>query len=220
MKTIQVFESKMREANFASLDEARSGIRTHPLVADYLVDLLVERGVLRVMDSGGVVGCPRSTAVVSSGRRDPKDAVSAEWKSNWPKRDRLISWLACEDGEFVPLRELQKNLKEDGELNGHWVTLHAIWNLTKAGLVEKSSKGYRLSPAGDAERLALVQRGRAAVTEALKSAGAPFHRDAVVSALRATSNHDMLDDGEDWITQVVVDGWVASRIKSGQIPAR
>lgn len=216
MKAIKAFENKMREAHYASLDEARSGIRLHPLVGDYLLDLLVDRKVLRVTESGSVVGCV-FTALPE--RADPKDKVSTEWKSTWPKRHSLISWLYAEEDEpGSEFRKLQKNLKENNEVHGHWLCLHAIWNLTKAGLVEKRHDGYRLTPLGVIEHQRYGKVDHDALTAALQQVGHPYLAAKVQAALAALPGHNWFDAGEFELGQNFVDESAKRRIKAGELP--
>lgn len=217
MKAIKAFENKMRDANYASLDDARSGIRSHPLVGDYLIDLLVERKVLRVTEDGAVIGCV-FTALIE--RADPKDKVSAEWKSTWPKRHSLISWLYAEDDEpGCEFRKLQKNLKENNEVHGHWICLHAIWNLTKAGLVEKRHDGYRLTPLGVTEHQRYGKVDSDALAAALKRTGAPYTESKVRAALASIPGHNWFDNGEYNLGQNFVDEMAQRLIKEGFLPA-
>jgi hypothetical protein len=185
MKTIALFEKKMREANYASLPAARVAIAEHPLTPEYIVDLLCSRGIIRVTDSGSVVGCGESSTG-PVGDDGPKP-----WDPRWADKKRIMAWLDCdEDGDGVKFRKLQEYLESDNQPHSHWLTLHAVWNLMKEGLVEKRQDGYRLTKSGRAVTAARAARDEAVFLECLKKVGAPYLSAKVFAELKNTPDHD------------------------------
>ncbi len=156
MKTTKVFEQNMRECSYASLDSARAGVIQRPMVADYLIDLLVDRGVIKIQPDGTVVGAEDKRY---EGRTDPKESVSGEWRTNWPSKQSLLNILGAKPAG-AKFRDLQGSLIQDGEPASHWIVLHAIWNLTKASLVVKDGKKYRLTDAGEIASYEETNKGK------------------------------------------------------------
>lgn len=138
MKTIEVFEKKMREANFVSLEAVRAVIKHHPLCADYVLDVLVDRGVLTVKEDGSVAGVEEGVTV-------SKLKTPGTWGSLWPDREVLVGILA---GRALKFTEIQKALSSRGEPNGHWVVVHALRYLEKEGWLVRDGKRYALKEAG------------------------------------------------------------------------
>lgn len=144
----------MREASFASLDEARKTLAAHPLAGDYILDLLVDRGVMMVTEQGTVIGGYEVVAKEGPENPDKPKLGPNEWKDGvWPNRWLLMDFLNCGDKEpSAKFRWLQKMLKSRDQPAAHWITLHAIWHLMKHGFAEKSGGGYRLTEKGQDER--------------------------------------------------------------------
>jgi hypothetical protein len=217
MKTVQTFERKMREASYASLDEARSGIKSHPLVGDYLVDLLIERKVLTVRDDGRVIGVTKA-----EGREDSKAPKSTEWKSTWPPKKKLIALLESEDdenerGPGIPFRKMQEYLKQDGLESGHWLCLHALWRLMEQGIAEKHGGGYRLTDKAQADLAADHIRQRKIITDILRRIGPPYDAKKFVRELTNTPDHDWLEYGSEHYDQSHINGVVQNRIQKGEL---
>lgn len=218
MKTTTVFENKMREANYASLSDARKGIASHPLTAEYIVDLLASRGILRVTADGAVVGCGAS-GVAAAGA---KESGPKPWDPRWPKKDRILSLLDYEweePQEWMKMRALQGWLKEEGEVSSHWFTLHALWNLMKEGLVEKSDSGYCMTVAEHNKRRAKWQANYDTMTAGLKKVGPPYDREKMMDYLRNTPGHYYLEepDFETWWTQEMFTTGADWRKKKGEL---
>ena len=149
MNTINAFEKKMREAKFASLDEARKTLSSHPLAGDYILDLLVDRGVMMVTEDGAVIGGYEVVAKDGPDNPDKPKLGPDEWKKEWPQRDLLMAYLECPDDQpSAKFRWVQKMLVSRDQPATHWITLHAIWHLMKHGFAEKSGGGYRLTEKG------------------------------------------------------------------------
>lgn len=151
MDTIKAFERKMREANFASLDEARSSLKAHPLSAEYTLALLVERGVLAVTEDGAVIPGrgPDPLVVPKRGSLAKTPLGPDDWKPEWPQKDLLMSYLdGGYEGPSVKFKWVQKMLASRGQPHSHWITLHAIWHLMKQGWAEKDGNGYKLTELG------------------------------------------------------------------------
>lgn len=128
-------ENAARSENFASLDAARKWIGKNPLLTDYVLDLMIERGVLEVRPDGTVGG--RAIVLVDK-RGGKRPNISTEWRDVWPPREALLAAMATP----TKFRDLQKALKAGGHPANHWFTLHAIWALEKQGLVEHKGKLY------------------------------------------------------------------------------
>lgn len=216
MKTNTVFESKMREANYASLDVFRGALRSHPLVADYVCDLLIARGVVALREDGSVVGVVGEGESTARGKRAAVSARKGEWKDHWPERGELIDCIRGydEDGT-ISFGDLQTWLKELGEPHGHWIVLHALWNLMEAGIVRKEGKKYSLTETGDETHPTIAE----AITRALKKAGPPYKLEAVLGALREIPGHNFFGrhsaHSNDPTTQQRVDSWIDSRKQQG-----
>lgn len=222
MKTNQILESKIREANYASLDAFRSALRSHPLVADYVCDLLIARGVVTLQEDGSVIGIPASASAIRSGRAtttvDP--TKKGEWKAHWPDKGELIEVISQEDEDGnsgILFGSLQEYLQAQGEPHSHWILLHSLWNLLAAGLVEKKGKKYVMTPAGAAKH----PSNDHAFTMALKKAGPPYAVDAVARALREIPGHNFYGKHsaykENPLTQKEVDLGVKYRKQSGAL---
>lgn len=154
MDTIAAFEKKMREASFASLDEARKSFMAHPLAADYILGLLMDRGVMMVTEEGTVIGGYEVVEREGPENPDKPKLGPQEWKKEWPARAVLMAYLDCPDGKpSVKFRWVQKMLRTRSQPATHWITLHAIWHLMKHGLAEKSKGGYRLTEKGQDESI-------------------------------------------------------------------
>ncbi len=139
----------MRESKFESLDEARKSLKEHPLAADYLLGLLVHRGVMMIMDDGTVVGGYEVVEREGPENPDKPKLGPQEWKKEWPDKAMLMAYLNCfDDKPSAKFRWVQKMLASRGQPATHWITLHAIWHLMKHGMAEKKGGGYRLTELG------------------------------------------------------------------------
>lgn len=144
MSTFKLFESAMRNARYPTMDAARKQIRENSMMADYVLDMLVERRVVEVNDQGQVIGLPVQVAERKSGGRKN---MSAQWGATWPARDTVLRVIG--DGA-ESLSEIRAELHAAGENPNHWSLLHALWNLKahKEIVIEGSSpKTYRLAAA-------------------------------------------------------------------------
>lgn len=162
MDTIKAFEKKMREANYASLDLARAALLAHSLAADFMLAVLVDRGALAVTEDGAVVGGRGSVEKApAASRTEERSALGAQdWRPEWPKRDLLMAYLDCPEGEAsVKFRWVQKMLASRGQPATHWITLHAIWHLMKHGFAVKDRGGYRLTELGQNSYVGLAEDG-------------------------------------------------------------
>lgn len=139
MKINMVYESKLRASKFKDLDVARKAVKEDVLTADYVIDLMVDRGVLEIMEDGSVKGVSIDKQAKAEGGHKN---TSLDWKRHWPKKASIMQVLAKEPMKF---RELQAKLAASGDVSSHWLTLHAIWFLEKAGDVVKDGKAYRLA---------------------------------------------------------------------------
>ncbi len=138
MKTIEVFEKKMREAKFVSLEAVRAVIKHHPLCADYVLDVLVDRGVLTVNEDGSVAGAEEGVPVASK-LKSPRT-----WGLGWPDREVLVGIMA---GRSLKFTDIKKALADKNEPNGHWVVVHALRYLEKEGRLVRDGKQYALKGA-------------------------------------------------------------------------
>jgi hypothetical protein len=221
MKTNTAFESKMREANYASLDAFRSALRQHPLIADYVCDLLVARGVVEVRDDGSVVGLAGSGGVATGARRGSRaaepSAEKGEWKPHWPDRGELIEAMRPDDEHSCyRFSEIQETLQVSGEPHSHWIVLHGLWSLIKEGVVEKKGKGYVLTDAAESRHPSSYN----VITMALKKAGPPYLVADVDKAIRSIPGHNFYGKhtaytADDPLLQKDVDGWVKARKGDG-----
>lgn len=225
MKPASLFERTLREANYASLDEARRGIVSQPYLADYVIDALIQRGILRLHPDGSVVGVTRGQSVPAAAQG------RTEWRDNWAPRDVLVSWLRwpedddapegvrVKDWQGIPLRELQEKLRDvDGVSSGHWVTLHALWFLIEEGVAEKAGKGYRLTVAEE-DRLAKLHRDQQEILNtAIRRMGSPVDAKRFLQELKRIPGHEhWLEDGEDRYTQECVESMVKARGEQGLV---
>lgn len=201
-------EKKLRTASFPSMSAARDGLVSHPLAADYLLSLLVDRGVLRINDDGSVAGTGERIQ-----RGEPKKpAETREWQDRWPQRYNLA--CALEPADDCPpfrFRDVQNALMNYNDVHSHWLTLHAIWWLMKIGHAQKRGDAYELTPDGiewlKAER---ASRG-ASFAEILKAVGAPYPADVVNARVQA---HPVLSKDCDYaaLDQAYIDHCVKSRL--------
>lgn len=136
MNTIEAFEEAVRGLGWNTPEAARADLSKHPLAGEYLFEVLQERGVLSIISDGGVIALEKGRK-----RKDPKAAVSVEWKQTWPDRKMLM--FCVEDGGT--LKNIRGLLQDGSKTYGHWTTLHALWRLIKDGDVVKSADGYAWS---------------------------------------------------------------------------
>jgi hypothetical protein len=136
MNTTSAFEKSVREAKFASLDEARKWIRSNPLVGDYVLDSLIAGRVLQIMPDGSVT--PREFVSKAGGQRTP-----GAWGETWPKRDMVMQAIFTKS--VVDLGYIRQWLASKDEPSGQWACLHSLWHLMKEGVVIKERKKYYLS---------------------------------------------------------------------------
>lgn len=201
----------MREANYTSLDVFRSALRSHPLIADYVCDLLVARNVVAVRDDGSVIGVAAG-AITGRAAAAPKGT----WKDNWPNRSELIESIrGFDEDETAAFGDIQQTLKEIEEPFAHWIILHALWNLMAEGVVEKRGKKYAVTPKGEA----LHPKTHVVITQALKQVGPPYGVEAVLAALRAIPGHNYFNkfQAKETTTQERVNAWVEFRKKDGTL---
>lgn len=136
MNSIEAFEEAVRGLGWNTPESARSDLVKHPLVGEYLFDVLQERGVLSITSEGKVIPLEKGRK-----RKDPKAAVSMEWKPGWPDRKMLM--FCVDDGGT--LKNIRGLLTDGSKIYGHWTTLHALWRLMKDGDVVKTDDGYAWS---------------------------------------------------------------------------
>jgi hypothetical protein len=143
MSTKQVFEDKFRAQKFADHDAARAAIKKAPMLAEYVLEVLIDRGALEVTESGELIGG-------QGGYHKEKDGgellayVGKTWGSTWPKKESVLTALKTGSKRFG---EIQADLEEMGDKCGHWTVIHSLRFLLKTGEVIKTEKTYRLASA-------------------------------------------------------------------------
>lgn len=143
MKTTIVYEENVRSRRYGSFDELLKSVRENALTANYVIDMLLERGCLVARPDGSWHGIPVQTELGSVPTK--RGSTPALWSPKWPTRQSIIDILREGDTPFLILVRKLIDAKQPAN---HWFTVHALKYLMREGTVIKARNGkYALSKA-------------------------------------------------------------------------
>lgn len=119
---------------FANFDAARNYIKSHGMLVEYVLSLLIERDVLEVQEDGSLAGMELPERVKGKGGLN----VPGSWAAQWPDRSTI------EDAMQNPIRfrALLEKLRKQGVRGAnHWTLVRCLAYLKKVGAVHTNDDG-------------------------------------------------------------------------------